>query len=436
MGKVLIIEDNEDLLFALEKTIEKEGYAVRTAKTGENASKILDEEIIDIIFLDIGLPDINGIDLIPAFKLKDPDTDIIMLTGRDDVASAVSSIKAGAMDYITKPFEIEEIKIILKRTMQTKLALRRLRSIEDKEQHLENIISTSKLMKRLKGDIKKVADAPSSVLITGETGVGKELVASAIHELSSRAKGAFIKVDCGAIPEHVFETEFFGHERGAFTDAREMKKGLIEISDGGTLFLDEVGNLPYNLQPKFLRVLEESTFRRIGGIKDIKADLRVIAATNKSLENDVKERKFRDDLFYRLSVVCLDVPPLRERREDIPVLATFFLKKFSGEMKKPVRGITKEAMELMTAYHWPGNIRELKNSIERAIIFLSDEWITPSLIHLDRSGTSPECDELLPLQEYERKYIEKVLNNVKGNRSAAARLLNITRTTLRAKLNN
>ena len=436
MGKVLIIEDNEDLLFALEKTIEKEGYAVRTAKTGENASRILDEEIIDIIFLDIGLPDINGIDLIPIFKLKDPDTDIIMLTGRDDVASAVSSIKAGAMDYITKPFEIEEIKIILKRTMQTKLALRRLRSIEDKEQHLENIISTSKLMKRLKGDIKKVADAPSSVLITGETGVGKELVASAIHELSRRARGAFIKVDCGAIPEHVFETEFFGHERGAFTDAREMKKGLIEISDGGTLFLDEVGNLPYNLQPKFLRVLEESTFRRIGGIKDIKADLRVIAATNKSLENDVRERKFRDDLFYRLSVICLDVPPLRERREDIPVLATFFLQKFSGEIKKPVRGITKEAMELMTAYHWPGNIRELKNTIERAIIFLSDEWITPSLIHLDRSGTTAECNELLPLQEYEKKYIEKVLNSVKGNRSAAARLLNITRTTLRAKLNN
>ena len=437
MGKVLIIEDSDDLRFSLSNIIKKEGFTACSAASGSQALDILNSRLVDLIFLDIGLPDINGIELISSIKSIAPDVDIVMLTGVDDAKTAVNSLKAGAIDYILKPFEIIEFKNILKRIMQGRFAAKQV-MLDHREYGFENIIGTSNKMLQLKKDIKTAAEVKASVLITGETGTGKELVARAIHSLSGNRNSIFVKVDCGTLSPTIIESELFGYEKGAFTDARNDKKGLLEMADGGTLFLDEIGNLPLELQPRLLRLIEESTFRRVGGLKDIQVTVKIIAATNIHIEEAVVKGEFREDLYYRLNVLPLTLPPLRERGGDILLLADCFLRQFSREMKKKIKGFTPEAEKILLSQEWQGNIRELKNCIERQVIYCRDDWITPEALGINKTGSLKKIPEemFVPLEQMQVRYIKKVLASTGNNKTEAARFLGISRTTLREKLRN
>lgn len=435
MGKVLIVEDSEDLRLSLTSLIKKDGYAVFSAASGSVALEIVNSQIIDLIFLDIGLPDIHGLELIHRIKEVSSDTDIVMLTGMNDAKTAVDALKSGAIDYIVKPFNIIELKNTLNMIMKSRLSLKKS-MLEPDDKGIDSIIGEYPKVLRLRQEIKLAADVQVPVLIEGETGTGKELVARAIHHLSESRSGIFVKVDCGTLSANIMESELFGHEKGAFTDAKADKKGLVEMADGGTLFLDEIGNLPFELQPKLLRLIEESTFRRVGGVKDIHADLRIIAATNLNLKDDSAKGRFREDLYYRLKVMSLNVPLLRERGKDILLLAYFFLRKLTREMKKIIKGFTPEAEKAMLGYEWPGNIRELRNSVERAIIYCRGEWITVADLQVSQSGSGNKelSGALMTLEEMERHYIKKVLLTVGGNKTETARILGISRTTLREKL--
>ncbi|MBU0729599.1 MAG: sigma-54 dependent transcriptional regulator [Proteobacteria bacterium] len=434
MGKILIVEDSEDLCFTLENIVRKEGFSVFAGNSGTRALEILSNQIIDLVFLDIGLPDIDGITLISSIHEISPDTDIVMLTGMNDANSALQSLKAGAIDYMLKPFELIEFKHNLHRIMQGRKAIK-LTNLECRESGIENILGVSKPIKKLKQEIKTAARVGAPVLISGETGTGKELVARAIHSLSGDRRGVFVKVDCGTLSANVIESELFGHEKGAFTDAGKDKRGLVETADGGTLFLDEIGNLPLALQPVLLRLIEESTFRRVGGVKDIHVAVRVIAATNINIEKEVKQGKFREDLFYRLNVIPVKLPPLRVRDKDILLLADYFIRKFAGEMKKKIKGMAPEAEKALLSQSWPGNVRELKNLIEREVIFCNKDWlILDHLIAKDDTYIDLDPEELLTLEQMERKYIMQVLAAASNNKTQAAKILNISRTTLRDKL--
>lgn len=435
MGKILIVDDSEDLTFTLAQVVRKQGFIPFTAASAALALDILKTQIIDLCFLDVGLPDLSGIALIDRIKEIAPDVSIVMLTGMNDAKTAVQALKAGAVDYILKPFDLIEFKQILSRIMVNNLAWRQA-FLESREVGLEHILGMSPSMQRLKEEIRTAAEVSASVLITGETGTGKELVARAIHSLSKDSRGAFVKVDCGTLSANVIESELFGYERGAFTDARKDKKGLVEIADGGSLFLDEIGNLPVSLQPVLLRLIEESTFRRVGGLKDIQVNVRIIAATNVNIEEQVASGHFREDLFYRLNVLRLRVPPLRERENDILLLADYFLKFFSRELKKEIKGFTTGAEQTLAGHDWPGNIRELKNLMEREVIYCRSDRV--SLESLPAAKRFVACDEpaveLLPLAEIERRYIKQVLSATANNKTRAAEILGITRTTLRDKL--
>ena len=435
MGQVLIIEDSDDLRFSLSHIIKKEGFIPCSAASGAQALDILNSRIIDLIFLDIGLPDINGIELISSIRSIAPHVDIVMLTGADDAKTAVNSLKAGAMDYILKPFEIIDFKNILKRIMQARFAAKQV-MLDHREYGLENIIGTSKKMVQLKKDIKTAAAVKASVLITGETGTGKELVARAIHSQSENRNSIFLKVDCGTLSPTIIESELFGYEKGAFTDARNDKKGLLEMADGGTLFLDEIGNLPIELQPRLLRLIEESTFRRVGGLKDIHVAVKIIAATNIDIEEAVGKGEFREDLYYRLNVLPLTLPPLRERGRDIVLLADCFLRQFSQELNKKIKGYTPEAEKILLSQEWQGNIRELKNCIERQVIYCREEWITAEALGPYKTGSlGKTADEMfVPLEQMQLRYIKKVLDSTGNNKTEAAKFLGISRTTLREKL--
>lgn len=437
MGKVLIVEDSEDLRFSLTNLIKKDGYSAFSAASGSEALEILNSQIIDLIFLDIGLPDIHGLELIHRIKEISSDTDIVMLTGMNDAQTAVDALKSGAIDYILKPFNIIELKNTLNMIMKSRLSFKKS-MLEPDDKGIDSIIGEYSKILKLKQEINLAADVHVPVLIEGETGTGKELVARAIYHLSGNRSGIFVKVDCGTLSANIIESELFGYEKGAFTDAKADKKGLVEMADGGTLFLDEIGNLPYELQPKLLRLIEESIFRRVGGVKDILADLRIIAATNLNLKDDSAKGRFREDLYYRLKVMSLTVPSLRERGNDILLLAYFFLRKLSQEMKKIIRGFTPEAEKALLGYSWPGNIRELRNSVERAIIYCRGDWITVADLNFSQSASGKEelPGELVTLEEMERHYIKKVFSSVGGNKTETARILGISRTTLREKLRN
>ncbi|MDH3347667.1 MAG: sigma-54 dependent transcriptional regulator [Desulfobulbaceae bacterium] len=435
MANVLIVEDSDDLLFSLTRTVTKEGYSVLSASSAINALKIINKELIDLVFLDIGLPDRDGLSLIGELKSQCPDIDIVMLTGRNDARSAVQALKAGAVDYILKPFELIEFKKILHGCMRNRTADKKA-LLEKGKDPMEYIVGESKAIAMLRNDILTAGSVNAPVLVTGETGTGKELVAKAIHQLSKGAGGIFVKLDCGALAANVIESELFGYEKGAFTDAVKQKKGLVEMANGGTLFLDEIGNLPLSLQPVLLRLIEESTFRRVGGLRDINVKLRIIAATNVHLEEEVASGQFREDLYYRLNVINIKIPPLCERGDDLLFLARYFLVYFNGEMKRGIKGFTPESEKLLLLHNWPGNIRELKNCIERAVIYCRDEWLAPVHLSVPRPSTS-SSQELLPLltlKDMELKYISNVLQRVGNNKSKAARILNISRNTLKKKL--
>lgn len=436
MSKVLIVDDSHDLRFALAGIVRKEGYQVLEASTGEEALDLLGEQVIGLVYLDIGLPDANGIDLISDIKDAAPDTEIVMLTGRDDAGSAVRSLKAGALDYILKPFDLIEFKHSLSRIMQGRKAAQ-LSSLDAHQIGMADIIGESRPVQELRNTILTAGSVTSPVLINGETGTGKELVARAIHEHTPNRKGVFVKVDCGTLAAQVIESELFGHDKGAFTDAHAAKRGLVEIADGGTLFLDEITNLPLSLQPVLLRMIEESVFRRVGGVKDISVDVRIVAASNLNIMEEVQKGNFRDDLYYRLNVIPVPVPPLRERGRDILLLADHFVHTYSSEMQKNIKGLSPETEKAFLQRHWPGNVRELKNLIEREVLFSTSQWLSLSG---RRAGDKqplysvPVEEEILPLKEMERKYILKVLAESKQNKTRAAKILGISRTTLRDKI--
>lgn len=432
MSTVLIVDDAEDLSFTLGKIVKNNGYAVISASSGKEALDVLRAHIVDLIYLDIGLPDIDGLDLIPAIREISTDSDIIMLTGKNDAKTAVDSLKAGAVDYILKPFDIIEFTTSLNRIMQARLIHKKI-LLDTQESGAQAMVCESKSMLPVKEAIATAAKVNAPVLIIGETGTGKELAARAISDLQAESKGIFVKVDCGTLSENLIESELFGYEKGAFTDAHATKKGLVEIGDGGTLFLDEIGNLPLSLQPKLLRLIAESTFRRVGGTRDIQVSVRIIAATNINLLEEVDKGNFRQDLYYRLNVIPINLPPLREREDDILLLANYYLRYFNKELKKNIKGFTQAAAATLLSHDWPGNVRELRNLIEREMIFCKSDWLSFSEKGdelVNHENTTP----LVTLREMERRYVQQVLKATDNNKSKAADILGITRNTLRAKL--
>lgn len=434
MGSVLIVDDNDDLRFSLSGVVRRESFNAETAASGTEALEIINSQIIDLVFLDIGLPDGDGIELISPIKEIAPDIGIVMLTGINDAKTAVDSLKAGALDYIVKPFDIIEFKSVLHQLMQS-LMMKKLALIQKKEDTPVSVIGSCEAMRHVKSSISTAAEVDSPVLITGETGTGKEVVARAVHTSQDRKNSIFVKVDCGTLSANLIESELFGYDKGAFTDARSDKKGLVQVASGGTLFLDEIGNLPLDLQPKLLRLIEESTFRKVGGLKDIKVKVRIIAATNSDLKTAIDQNLFREDLYYRLNVIPVSLPPLRARENDILLLSDYFLHRLKLEMRKEVHGFTDAAKQALLAHNWPGNIRELRNMIEREIIFSKDAWLSlPELCQRNDSRNLQPDTSLLTLKEMEHKYILQVLEQTGQNKSRAAKILDISRTTLRGKL--
>ncbi len=442
--RILIVEDNDDLLFTLTKVLKKEGYQIHTAPTGEEGLQIFQKELIDLVLLDLKLPKMDGIDVLTQIREIDPDILVLMMTALTDPKPAIEAMKKGAYDYLMKPFELDEMKLVVKKALEThqlKREVVRLRR-DHRSQHPNNeIYGESPEIQNVRNLIRIVAETPrTSVLIQGESGTGKELVANAIHYSSSRGAQPFIKINCSAIPDNLLESELFGHEKGAFTDAKTMKKGLFELANGGTIFLDEISSMKLALQPKILRVIETQTFRRIGGISDIKIDVRVIAATNTDLAKQVSAKEFRDDLYYRLKVMEVNIAPLRDRREDILLLMKLFLEEYNREFNRHIQGFNSKTEELLTEYAWPGNVRELKNVIERGVILCQDNMMLPEHLPLElrkesELETTPRMSlGQVSLQDAEKYHILEVLKSVSGNKSQAARILDISRSTLREKL--
>lgn len=444
--KILIVEDNEDLLFTLRRVLEKENYVVFSAEDGKEAIEVFKRELIDLVLLDLKLPIMGGIDVLIELKERDPDCIVLMMTGSTDPKPAIEAMKMGAFDYLMKPFELEEVKMVVKKALEThglKREVARLKRKKKPDSHYDAIFGNSQGIEKVKELIRIVATTPkTSVLIDGESGTGKELVANAVHYSSSRAAEPIVKLNCSAIPDNLLESELFGFEKGAFTDAKSMKKGLFELANNGTIFLDEISSMKLSLQPKILRVIESQTFRRIGGTTDIKLDIRVIAATNTDLAELIKAKEFRGDLYYRLKVMEIKIPPLRERRDDILPLAKLFIQEFNHEFNRHVRRFDDAAEKLLMAYSWPGNIRELKNVIERCVILCQDDVILPDHLPIELkeeaglqdAATSKLSFGMISLLEMEKHHILDILNNVDGNKSQAARILNISRSTLREKL--
>ena len=452
MGRtVLIVDDEKTLSYFLKESLLEEGYEVLSAETGMEGLNLLEGNEVDLVLLDLRLPDIEGSEVLKEIKKVDIDLPVIMLTGYGTIDSAVEAMKWGAYDYVEKPPDLTELKLTVARALESR-ALRqeveRLRS--QRAQEFYWIVGQSSQMRRIAELVEKVAPSKAIILIQGESGTGKEVIAQAIHRQSGRAFKSFMAINCAAIPEALLESELFGHEAGAFTDAKGRKKGLFEVADGGTLFLDEISGMRLEMQAKLLRVLETNILRRVGGTQDIKVDLRIISATNQDLKGMIGERGFREDLFYRLSVVVIDVPPLRERAKDIDLFVAAFLAEFSEAMGKKVRGVSEEALRYLRAYPWPGNVRELRNVMERAVILCDEEEIQPAHLPAEIVGggraARPVMANLdLPLGEegmdlkgtmeaFERRMIEEALRRSGGNQSQAARLLGISRDMLRYSL--
>ncbi len=441
---ILIIEDEEVVRWALRDMLKRRGYSVRTAETGEEGLRLARQEVMDLVLLDVRLPGMSGLDVLQKLKEEDPDLPVIMVTAHEDVEPVIRAMKLGAYDYFIKTVDREVLLHSIEKALETNALKREVARLKAEQQTRAEIglLGVSKAIREIRELIRMVAATPrTSVLIQGESGTGKELVADAIHAMSSRADKPMVKINCAAIPENLLESELFGYERGAFTDAKKAKKGLFELADGGTLFLDEISTMKPALQPKLLRVLETNVFRRVGGVSDVQVDVRVIAATNRNLMECVKEGSFREDLYYRLKVMEIVIPPLRERKEDILPLAKFFLETLNREFGKNIEGISSQAEELLLAYHWPGNVRELRNVMERATILCTGRVIEPKHLPLelqrgelqvvDTAGTDEGDDSLAAV---ERRHILRVLEKAGGNKSKAARMLNISRSTLREKL--
>jgi DNA-binding NtrC family response regulator len=478
--KVLIVDDEKLIRWSVRRQLEEWGYTALEAESGTGGLAQIRGESPDVILLDVRLPDISGIEVLREIKQNNLSIPVIMITGDPQLDDIKTAIKLGALDFIKKPLDFDELQITLANAIDRSM----LRSERDnlreevrKRSGYHEVVGKSPRMLDLMNFVRKVAASEAStVLIQGESGTGKDLAAKAIHYDSVRADKPFVAINCSAIPETLMEAELFGHERGAFTDAKTQKKGLFEVADGGTLFLDEIGEMSTYLQAKLLRVLEDQTIRRIGGVKDIAVDVRVIAASNRDLEQGVRESTFRQDLFYRLSIIPIFIPPLRHRKEDILPLVDFFIERYNFRFRKGIRGITQETRDLLLAYDWPGNVRELKNAVERAMILEEADFIRPTYLPIQVTGQAQSYENLaavavpegvpvetrpivtstatswrplasgrmipvleLPkqgtsLEEVERELVGLALKQTAGNQTHAAKLLDISRDALRYKM--
>jgi two-component system response regulator PilR (NtrC family) len=448
--RILVADDEQSMREFLDIMLKKEGYKVSLASNGEEVLKLIDKDLFDLVLLDVRMPKLDGIGVLKKIKITSPETIVIMITAYASADTAIKAMKEGAYDYITKPFKVEEIKLIIKNALEKKNLQKEnllLKQVVRDRYRFGSIIGQSSKMLALYDLLEKIAPTKTNILVTGESGTGKELVAKAIHYNSSRKDKPFVTLNCGAIPESLIESELFGHMKGAFTDAIATKKGLFEMADEGTIFLDEISELPFLMQVKLLRILQDKEFKRVGGTDDIRVDVRIISATNKDLEEAVKEKRFREDLFYRLNVIQVKMPPLRDRKEDIPILAAHFLKKYSEELSKTILKISPEALNMLLNYEYPGNVRELQNIIERAVALGNGNELTPQHLssYLDEQIQSkrgaieldipPEGIDLEKvIEEIERALLLKALNRTKGIKKKAAELLRINFRSMRYRL--
>ncbi len=442
-SSILVIEDEAKLRRLLELQLTEEGFQARIVPDAEAGLQLLNKEPFDLVLTDFKLPGMSGLDFLLAVKRINANLPIVLMTAYGTVESAVGAMKAGASDYVLKPFSLAELMLVIRKELashQLRQENRDLREALERRYEYKNIIARSSKMQAVLSLVERAAPTNATVLVGGESGVGKDLVARAIHEHSNRASGPFVKINSTAIPENLLESELFGYEKGAFSGATSAKPGKFETADKGTLFLDEIGDVPPPTQVKLLRVLQDREFERLGATKTLKVDVRLIAATNRDLRDALEDGTFREDLYYRLNVVAIDIPPLRERKEDIPPLAEFFRAKFASESGKPVRGITPHAMQALEDFHWPGNVRELQNIIERGVTLSSGEMLDVADIRLDRPAgrATTEAAPVLPqgvtLEQWEDEMIREALRHANGNKSQAARSLGLSRNALRYRL--
>jgi DNA-binding NtrC family response regulator len=443
MPTILIVEDEPKMRRLLELNLAEDGMTTLSAGDAEAGLKLLRENSVNLVVTDLKLPGMSGLDFLHAIKRQHAALPVVVMTAFGTVETAVEAMKAGASDYVLKPFSLSEMRMVIHKELDVHNLREENRSLREalgKRYEHPNVVARSTKMQEVLATVDRVAPTNSTVLLGGESGVGKDLIARAIHEKSRRAAGPFIKINSTAIPENLLESELFGYERGAFTGANASKPGKFELADKGTLFLDEIGDVPLAIQVKLLRVLQEREFERLGGTKTLKVDVRLIAATNRDLREALEQGTFREDLYYRLNVVPIDIAPLRQRKEDIPDLANLFISRFAGDSGKPIEDITPEAMQVLVNYHWPGNVRELQNIIERACALAQGVVLKVEDVHLDvrparaMNGADNFLPEGMTLEQWEDEMIRESLRRAHGNKSQAARLLGLSRNALRYRL--
>src|SRR5579871_4876026 len=443
MPAILIVEDEAKMRRLLELNLGEDGFATHSAGDAETGLKLLRENTVDLVLTDLKLPGMNGLEFLQTIKRQNAALPVVVMTAFGSVETAVEAMKAGASDYVLKPFSLTEMRMVIHKELDVRNLREENRSLREalgKRYAHPNVVARSPKMQEVLATVERVAPTNATVLLGGESGVGKDLVARAIHEKSKRASGPFLKINSSAIPENLLESELFGFEKGAFTGAVASKPGKFELADKGTLFLDEIGDVPPATQVKLLRVLQEREFERLGGTKTIKVDVRLIAATNRDLRAALEQGTFREDLYYRLNVVPIDIAPLRERKEDIPDLVNLFVSRFAGESGKVVKSVSPEAMRVLVDYHWPGNVRELQNIIERACALTKGAVVEAADIHLDirplkvANGAGGFLPEGMTLEQWEDEMIREALRRASGNKSRAARLLGLSRNALRYRL--
>jgi len=443
--RILIIEDEKLIRWSLRQRFEEEGYRVDEAENGPEGLEKLESAVFDLVMLDYKLPGMTGLEVLRQIRTDDEDIVVLMMTAYSNVEDAVEAMRLGAFDYVSKPFNMDELMLTVAKALETtrlKREVRDFRAQMKKEFGFDRILGTCPQIVRLFGMIRDVAESgASTVFLRGESGTGKDLVAKAIHYNSDRANRPFMNITCTAISEALLESELFGHERGAFTDAKQQKKGLFELADHGTVFLDEVGDMPLNLQAKLLRFLEEKTFRRVGGVKDIAVDVRIIAATNRDLEKLIADGQFREDLYYRINIIPIELPPLRERGDDIRIIAEFFVDQFATEFRRGARQISEAGVQKLKEYAWPGNVRELRNTIERAVLFCkngtieaADLTIGPTVAARPTLVPTDIPSDGISIQDIEERLVRKALEQTENNQTRAAKLLRLSRDQLRYRM--